>query len=129
MKKRRGISLTEVIIVTVVVSIVAGIAVPAYLKSSEQSRENKAAVTLRALRTAQEQLFVKNRVYATDIADLGFDPTQSDDFNYAISGVTSTEYTISATRVGGPSYSLSVNQDGNLTNWVDNTAISIGQDK
>lgn len=115
LKRRRGFSLAEVLVTTVVITIVASIAVPTYLKSAEQSRENRAAVVLRTIRNAQEQYFIKERQFTSDLSALGFNAASIDDFNFTVSSISANAYVISARRIDGPQYTLQINQNGVLS--------------
>lgn len=111
---RHGFSLTEVCVVTIVLSIVASVAVPAYLKSVEESRENRAVVALRTIRNSQEMYHLKNRTYTSDLDVLGFEAASVDDFTFQVSSLSANAYTITATRVDGPQYAMHINQLGSV---------------
>lgn len=72
---RRAVTLLEILIVLVVVSVLVAIAVPRYQTMKERALSASLRADLIALRTAQEGYFAEHRQYARSLVELGFQPT------------------------------------------------------
>lgn len=72
---RRGVTLLEVLIVLVIVSVLVAIAVPRYQAMKDRALSASLRADLVALRGAQEGYFAEHRRYATSLVELGFQPT------------------------------------------------------
>ena len=105
MRKQRGFTLIELMIVVGVIAILAAIAVPNYL---EQSRKGRRAEAVRAIGEYQlllERWRAENPTYGacpTGVTCSGTRPSLPTADNYTIteSNVTASSYTITATRAG-----------------------------
>ncbi len=67
-----GMTLIEIMVTLVIVAIVAAIAIPSYQSSFIKSNRGIGKSELMQLVARQEQHFVNNKVYATDLSDLGY---------------------------------------------------------
>lgn len=87
MKKTRGFTLIEVMIVVVIVAILAAIAIPSYQSQIQKTRRADATSTLSQIAAAQERYFFTNNGYVTENAKLSDinASTESPDGHYAIS--------------------------------------------
>lgn len=102
-KKEIGFSLIEMMIVLVIITILASIAIPSYQNSMTKSRRAEGKALLLEGAQAQEINFTEYNQYAVDIT-VNTPPTKrelqttSDNSFYAmtISGATTTTYTLSA---------------------------------
>lgn len=107
--RQRGFTLIELMIVVVVVSILASIAVPSFMNSIRKGRRADAVAALAELQQAQERHRANNPTYAsalTGSGSLGLSSTASPSGYYtlAISGTpTATTYTVTATANSGQS--------------------------
>lgn len=70
--KNQGFTLVEVMIVVVVVAILVAVALPSYNQQIMKTRRSLAAGELIKVQARQEQFFVNNKRYATDLTDLGY---------------------------------------------------------
>lgn len=70
--KSQGFTLIEVMIVVVVVAILVAVALPSYNQQIMKTRRSLAAGELIKVQARQEQFFVNNKRYATDLTDLGY---------------------------------------------------------
>lgn len=71
-RKMRGFSLTELLIVLVMASILAAIAVPSYRQYVVRTHRTVAKTAMQDLSARQESYLVDHKKYATTIAQLGF---------------------------------------------------------
>lgn len=67
----RGFTLIEVMIVVVIISILAAIALPSYQQYVQKSRRVDAKETLLRMATLQERFFFQESRYSKTIAELG----------------------------------------------------------
>ena len=81
-KYMRGITLLELMIVVVIVSILAAVAYPNYRQFAARAKRNEAKAMLLELAAAQERYYLQNSRYGT-LGELGFDnPYVSDTGTY-----------------------------------------------
>src|SRR5438270_13707664 len=74
MRKQRGFSLIELLIVVAIILIIAAIAIPNLLAARIQANEASAVATLRTLNTAQTNYQIVYNSYADNLAKLGGNP-------------------------------------------------------
>jgi type IV pilus assembly protein PilE len=100
----RGFTLIELMIVTVVVAILAAVALPSFFDSVRKSRRADAVAALAKVQQAQERWRANNTAYTTSLTDLKVD-SASDDGYYAVA-ITSANaggYVATATATGSQS--------------------------
>ena len=71
-KYMRGVTLLELMIVVVIVSILAAVAYPNYRQFVTRAKRNEAKAMLLEIAAAQERFYLQNSRYGT-LAELGFD--------------------------------------------------------
>ena len=71
-KYMRGITLLELMIVVVIVSILAAVAYPNYRQFAARAKRNEAKAMLLEIAAAQERFYLQNSRYGT-LGELGFD--------------------------------------------------------
>ena len=71
-KYMRGITLLELMIVVVIVSILAAVAYPNYRQFAARAKRNEAKAMLLEVAAAQERFYLQNSQYGT-LGELGFD--------------------------------------------------------
>jgi type IV pilus assembly protein PilE len=111
MKRQKGFTLIEVMIVVVIIAILATLAIPGYREYVMRSHRRAAQAAMMEIATQQQQYFVANRAYAT-AAQLG----------YALPPDVDEYYNYSVTLSAGPPPSFTINftadasqaSDGNL---------------
>ncbi len=92
MSDNRGISLIELLIVVVVISILAAIAIPGYIGQQKKAARAEAFTNLGTLRLLEEQFFADEAAYTAGAANVaaiqvllpGFQPDAGRNFNYLI---------------------------------------------
>lgn len=119
MKKNRGFTLLEILIVVVIVGILASLAIPQYEKSVENSRGAEAIANLSILRGSELRHFGEYDEFVSfDELDVE-NPDPGKYFTYElISPNPSTgEFTIRANRSGGMYINnyMDIDQDGTFT--------------
>jgi prepilin-type N-terminal cleavage/methylation domain-containing protein len=121
--RRRGVSLIEVVMVTVIIGILVSLAVPTFHRAIEQSRADVAAANLRAIWSAQRLYWLANRSYAADLQTLysqdllDSNIANQDFYNYEISYGNGTNFTALAVRVTNGSWNgtLAIDQSGTVS--------------
>lgn len=88
-RKDRGFSLIEIMVVVAIIGILAGIAWPSYQDSVRKSRRADGKEALLSAAAIQEKIYLQRNRYSGDVTELG--------------GNTSTDghYTISVSQTGG----------------------------
>ena len=105
---RKGFTLLEILIVIVILGVVAGLAVPVFTSNIEKAKAQEAMASLAAIRSGLTTYYAMNSSAYTSASltpgngFIGFDPTsaaagQTLNFTYALSGVTASVYTVTAT--------------------------------
>lgn len=84
--RHAGFTLIEVMIVIVIVSILASIALPAYQDSLRKGRRSDAKVGLMDAANRQERFMLDRSTYTTNMVDLGYatDPMITEEMYYSI---------------------------------------------
>ena len=130
--RRTGMTLNELMIVVLIVSVTAGLAIPTYVTTVERARGGEASATLRLLDAAEKVYHVDEGVF-TDLtaADSGFlvaegyvqDPNADPNrpFDYSVSAVTDTQMIVQAVRIGG-----GCNNGEDLVLWDTDGTITAG---
>lgn len=88
MKKQKGFTLIEVMIVVVIVAILAAVAIPSYQDSVRKTRRADAKEALTRIAALQERYFFTNNSYGT-LAQLGVGST-SQEGHYTVAMVAPT---------------------------------------
>jgi type IV pilus assembly protein PilA len=111
MKKNRGFSLLELLIVVAIILIIATIAIPSLLRSRQAANESGAVSNLRAINTAQVTYISTNGSYGT-FPDL------------STAGLMDSRFSADGLIVGGYSYTITGGGTGNyeVSALVDGTS-------
>ena len=104
--RSKGFTLLELVIVIVILAILAGLAVPRYIRTVNRSRANEALTILSELRGSAQRYYARNNAsYASmAIASLDFDPTDvggTANFTYTLGNVGAATFTFTATATNG----------------------------
>ena len=103
-KHMRGVTLIELMIVVVVVSILAAVAYPNYQEFTARAKRNEARAALLRLATSQERFYLNNNTFTATLSDVGFASsiTETGYYQLAITSATASNFTATATyRHGG----------------------------
>lgn len=123
----QGFTLIEVMITTLIIGIIAVIAVPAYNGYVMKSRRSEATTALLGLQLAQERWRSNNTQYTTSLGDLGSGAQTSDNnYNLAISSANATSFFMTATATGKQSGDtacsvIAIDENGPVTGNVGGT--------
>jgi len=101
-KFMRGITLTELMIVVVIVGILATIAYPSYREFAARAKRNEAKAALLQIATMQERFYLQNNTYTTDLTQLGFvntpcETTDSGTYVFCVPNADANNFTAVAT--------------------------------
>ncbi|ASF17345.1 type IV pilin protein [Shewanella sp. FDAARGOS_354] len=104
MKKNRpqGFTLIEVMITVVIVGILASIAYPSYIDYITKSARSEGVAAVMKVVNLQEQYYLDNRTFATDMTKLGLaaNPFLTENGHYSVGSTGTDAYTITATAKG-----------------------------
>ena len=103
MRRTRGFTLIELMIVVAIIAIVLAVAVPSFREQAAKSRRTEALSTLQDMQLKQESYRSTRPSYATQaqyVATFGALPTSSY-YTFTIPASGNTSYTLTATASGG----------------------------
>lgn len=119
MNNQKGFSLTEILIATVILAVLAAVAIPAFTKTREKAIAHQAIAYLRAIRVGEKIYRVKNGMYLgglTSVAALktnfGVEVT-TDNLSFNVTATNNT-FTATATKVDDAS-TFTLDHAGNWT--------------
>ncbi len=107
-KHMSGITLIELMIVVVVVSILAAIAFPNYQEFTARAKRNEAKAALLRLAINQERFYLNNNSFTQDLTALGFGTTptaitETGYYRVEVTAADSSNFTATATYLQGGS--------------------------
>ncbi|MCG9711318.1 type IV pilin protein [Shewanella insulae] len=104
MNKNRlvGFTLIEAMITVAIVGILAAIAYPSYIDYIAKSARSEGVAAVMRVANLQEQYYLDNRAYATDMTKLGLgtNPFVTENGHYSLASVGTSSFTITATAKG-----------------------------
>jgi type IV pilus assembly protein PilE len=71
-RQQRGMTLVEILIVTVIVAVLAAVALPSYWNQVQKSRRSEAKSALTQVSSMLQQLRTEQNRFSTDLTDVGF---------------------------------------------------------
>ena len=125
--RKVGVTLTEVLIVVVILGILATLALPMFVKTIEKAKVGEAMSNLNLIRTGQKIYFLEYSTYSPNITDLNIeDPNDAASryFGYTMESADSNDFVSRATRGAGGSqsapapydtYYYDISKDGRIT--------------
>ncbi|NVM24782.1 MAG: prepilin-type N-terminal cleavage/methylation domain-containing protein [Desulfobacterales bacterium] len=117
-KNEEGFTLIELMIVIAIIGILAAIAIPQFSAYRTRSFNSAATADLRNAATAQEAYFVDNQGYTATTGTL-IGPTYglylSDNVVFAITGITTGGYTMTASHPKGDKTFTLIGPGGKIT--------------
>ncbi|MBI1676891.1 type IV pilin protein [Shewanella sp. NKUCC05_KAH] len=97
----KGFTLIEVMIAVVIIGILASIAYPSYTQYIAQSARSEGLAALMRIANLQEQYYLDNKKYATDLTKLvGANPYITEHKHYSVSSSGESSFTIKAVAQG-----------------------------
>lgn len=100
MRAQRGFSLIELLITVAIIGVLVAVAIPAFTDYLKVGRRADAHAGLQRVQLEQEKWRTNNSSYAGNIADVGGSGTTDGYYTLALSNVSATGYTVTATAQG-----------------------------
>lgn len=121
--RRIGFTLTELLIVVVILGILATLALPMLVKTIEKAKVGEAISNLNLIRTGQKIYFLENSIFTTNVNGLNIENPNDPSaryFDYTIPDADSSDFTGRAQRrSNAPSpydtYYYDISKDGTIT--------------
>lgn len=96
-----GFSLIELLVVIIIISILASIALPSYLSTTNRARQSVGISTVSDVNRAQIEYRYEHSTFASTFIDLGLGDLDNNDFTYAISSVDESNAVVNAAPLKG----------------------------
>ena len=127
-KHMRGVTLIELMIVVVVLSILVAVGYPQYQEFTNRAKRNEARSALLMLATNQERFYLDNNTFTTDLTQLGFSSspatTPTGYYRVQVTAADTSNFTATATYLLGGSETgkcatFTIDGRGNKTSTPD----------
>jgi len=82
MRKQRGFTLVELMIVVAIIGILAAIAIPNFIKFQARSKQSEAKTNLKALFQAEKSYFSERDTFSSALNQFGFIPERGNRYSY-----------------------------------------------
>ncbi len=120
--RKIGLTLTELLIVVIIIGILATLAIPMLTKTIEKAKVGEAISNLNLIRTGQKIYFLEYGNFTTDITSLNIENPNTNYayFNYTVTSTNSTDFTAVADRkddapAGYEDDQYIIHKDGRIT--------------
>lgn len=124
----RGFTLIEFMVAVAIVGILAAVAYPSYTDYVRKSRRADARSALLDIAARQERRFSQINNYSSSLADFGYTASSVTGYTLALSGVTASAFTVTATptgvQTGDACGTFELNETGRTRNLDDTTVIT-----
>ena len=70
---RKGFTLTELLVVVILVGILASLAIPRFGKSTDRAMEAEAKIALRQIQELEKVYYLENKTFSKNLEKLGFE--------------------------------------------------------
>ena len=121
-----GFTLTELLIVVIIIAVIATLSLPMLLKTIEKAKVGEAISNLNLIRTGQKIYFLEKGWFTDTMGDLNIENPNdqaSRYFYYTIPSADSSDFTANAERggsgaqsvPGGYDYEYEISKDGEIT--------------
>jgi len=105
-RRMQGITLIELMIVVVIISILAAVAYPNYQEFTARAKRNEARAALLRLATNQERFYLNNNTFTSNLIALGFGTTpttvtETGYYRIQVTAATPSNFTATATYLLG----------------------------
>lgn len=126
-KAEDGFTLTELLVVIVIIGILAALAIPRFLNVTTSAKMTEAKLMLKQLYNLERAYYLENDAYSEDLQALGFEQEKlkseggSARYRLVIASATTTEFLATATAV------VDFDNDGAFNVWSINHAGELRQ--
>ena len=98
----QGVTLLELMIVIVVLSLIVTVGIPNYREYAARAKRTEARAALLQIATNQERHYLQNNTYTTDMSELGFaaagcNTTSSGSYSVCVTSADANNYVATAT--------------------------------
>lgn len=115
MKKQKGVTLLEVMVVAAIIAMLSAFAYPSYMQYVIRAKRTAAATMLMQIADRQQQFFMDNKRYSANLSRLGFAGdliTIDEDGQIIPNGDADQVYTLAVTAATNLTYTLTAAPQG-----------------
>lgn len=91
MRKFKGFTLIELMIVVAIIGILAALAIPNFMRFQARSKQSEAKANLKSVFTAEKSYYAEHDTYSPYVADIGFGPERGNRYAYFIGATVKLE--------------------------------------
>lgn len=88
MRKLKGFTLIELMIVVAIIGILAALAIPNFMRFQAKSKQSEAKANLKSIFTAEKSYAAEKDEYGTTFNDIGFEPERGNRYAYYLGAGT-----------------------------------------